>query len=62
MVSGCSNVYRNTRGLVLLSFVHEGFSLARMEPLLVYTAVNKRIWPKVLRDVAFKRQKVNAFL
>ena len=59
---GYSNVYRNTRGLVLASFVHEEFSLTRMELLLVYAAVNERIVPKMLCHVALKRQKVSAFL
>lgn len=59
-MSGCSNVYRNTRGLVL-SLAHEEFSLTRMELLLIDAAVNKRIWPKVVCDVALKGRRLMLF-
>lgn len=62
-MSGCRDAYKNIRGLVLL-FVHEEFSLARVK-LLLYSAVdavNKRIWLKLRCAVALKRQKVNVSL
>lgn len=63
-MSGCRDAYKNTRGLVLVLFVHQEFSLARMQLMLhsAVDAVNKRIWLKLHCAVALKRQKVNASL
>lgn len=59
---GCSNTCINTRNLVFFAFVHEEFSLNRMELLLMYTAVKEKSRPEMLCDLAGKRQEVTVFL